>query len=98
MQPKLHLKKYRKYFVSKADGSELDPSAFYFVIRYDRDASHGECGRQALLAYVRSIYHMKVKNLYPLALDLCEDLLNHYTHESKLNEIRDLMRDIKSLN
>jgi hypothetical protein len=46
---------FGKYLIKKADGSELDPEAQYFVIRYDDAAAHGSAGRAALLEYARLI-------------------------------------------
>lgn len=40
-------KLYEKYVITKADGSPVDPSAEYFVLRLDTD----ECARQAAAAY-----------------------------------------------
>lgn len=42
---------YGKYIIAKADGSELDPKAKYFVLRYDKD----EHAKIALKAYAESI-------------------------------------------
>ena len=42
---------YGKYIISKADGSEVDPKAKYFVLRADTDKH----ARKALLAYAESV-------------------------------------------
>lgn len=42
---------YQKYVVSKADGSEIDPEAVYFVLRLDTDRH----ARRAAWAYAASI-------------------------------------------
>jgi len=59
----------RKYWVSKADGSAIDPDAKYFVIRYDAQAEHGAVGRSALLNYCQSL------NQSGKCPELVEDLL-----------------------
>lgn len=41
---------YGKYRIEKADGSEADPAAQYFVLRLDTD----EAARYALLEYSRN--------------------------------------------
>lgn len=42
---------FEKYKIEKADGSPVDPSAMYFVLRIDTDVH----ARIALRAYARSI-------------------------------------------
>jgi len=44
-------KLYHKYNVTKADGSPIDPSAQYFVLRIDTDYA----ARRALQAYISNI-------------------------------------------
>ncbi len=41
----------KKYIVTKADGSAVDPDAQYFVLRIDTD----RCARLALRTYARAI-------------------------------------------
>lgn len=41
---------YGKYVISKADGSEIDPEACYFVLRLDTDGA----ARKAMGQYARS--------------------------------------------
>ncbi len=41
----------KKYIVTKADGSSVDPDAQYFVLRIDTD----RCARLALRTYARAI-------------------------------------------
>lgn len=47
----------RKYNITKVDGSPVDESAEYFVLRLDDkgDAKHVEAGRKAMLTYAREI-------------------------------------------
>ena len=42
---------YKKYIVQKADGSDVDPSAQYFVLRVDADRH----AKKALWVYANSI-------------------------------------------
>lgn len=42
---------YKKYNVTKADGSEIEPKARYFVLRYDTDPA----ARQALMVYAELV-------------------------------------------
>ena len=47
-----------KYNIAKADGSEVDPNAAYFVLRYDpnqKDSIHGDACRKALRLYAEEI-------------------------------------------
>jgi hypothetical protein len=55
---------YNKYHISKSDGSECDPDAKYFVLRYDKLDANGKAARVALKAYAM---------LCPSS-DLCMDL------------------------
>ena len=66
---------FRKYLVAKADGSELEPEAKYFVIRYDAAAKHGSQGRAAL-----KLYSAGIKFSMP---DLAEELLEDLGAEAK---------------
>lgn len=68
---------YRKYKLSKADGSELDERAKYFVIRYDKTADHDQQGIEALIAYCTSIMENKIEGLYPLFDDLILDIIGN---------------------
>jgi hypothetical protein len=64
---------YNKYSVSKTDGSEIDPSAEYFVLRIDEhceDKKHLDACKKALLTYAESI-----KGHIP---KLSEDLIKRY--------------------
>lgn len=42
---------YQKYEIRKTDGTPVDPSAQYFVLRIDTDKH----ARRALLAYAKSV-------------------------------------------
>ena len=49
---------YNKYVVTKADGSESDPRAEYFVLRLDQhqsDPKHREACRKAVVTYAKAI-------------------------------------------
>lgn len=76
---------YRKYRLSKADNSDIDERAKYFVVRYDQYADHGEQGRQALIAYCRSIFELKIESLYPLFDDLIMDIISNCSIGSVLH-------------
>lgn len=56
----LHL----KYIISKADGSKIDPSAEYFVLRLDEkgDKEHVEASKVAILAYADMISNVDLAN------------------------------------
>ena len=43
---------YNKYIIQKSDGTPIDPSADYFVLRLDTDS----CARGALRNYANRIY------------------------------------------
>lgn len=89
---------FGKYLISKRDGSPLDPSALYFVIRYDYSASHGVIGRKSILAYIKAIRDMRQTDLYPLALDLGKDLMQSYPEEcSDRIKLEDILKDIQCL-
>lgn len=60
---------YGKYIIFKADGSEGDPEAKYFVLRVDTDKH----ARKALLAYANS-----VKQENPV---LAKDIIKYYELE-----------------
>jgi hypothetical protein len=60
---------YRKYIIQKADGSPVDPTAEYFVLRLDvngKDPQHIRACRTAVLAYASKI----ADHLPQLAADL----------------------------
>lgn len=60
---------YNKYIVSKADGSQTDPDAQYFVLRLDErqsDENHLRACRKAIQTYAKAIE----KTLPFLAQDL----------------------------
>jgi hypothetical protein len=44
---------YGKYVITKADGSPVDPSADYFVLRLDTDPA----ARAAARTYARNMYY-----------------------------------------
>lgn len=48
---------HRKYIISKSDGSEIEPSAEYFVLRMDEggDVPHVRACRKAILVYADEI-------------------------------------------
>ena len=49
---------FKRYKVSKADGSKADPNAKYFVMRYDHAANdpiHRDACRKAILRYAELI-------------------------------------------
>ncbi len=48
---------YRKYRISKADGTPVDPNAEYFVLRLDKDVA----ARAAALTYAKEIRNQKPK-------------------------------------
>src|SRR3990172_4091387 len=51
-----------KYIIQKTDGTEIDPQAFYFVLRLDKDPH----AREAALTYAKSVAKENIK----LSLDL----------------------------
>ena len=62
-----------KYKITKADGSDVDPNATYFVLRYDlnqKDNIHGEACRKALRIYAEEI----ADHLPRLSFDLLSEL------------------------
>jgi hypothetical protein len=42
---------FGKYILAKSDGSNIDPEAKYFILRYDADSADREAARGALLHY-----------------------------------------------
>jgi len=44
---------YNKYNITKADGSPMDPNAFYFVLRLDKD-KHARVAAKAYAGSVRA--------------------------------------------
>lgn len=43
---------FGKYIIRKADGTDIDPNAKYFVLRYDAlGGSHSQAARLALMRY-----------------------------------------------
>ncbi|MBW4484907.1 MAG: hypothetical protein KME14_20420 [Tildeniella torsiva UHER 1998/13D] len=79
---------FRKYLLSKADGSELDPQAKYFVIRYDAAAEHGAAGRAALLEYADKIQ----EDCPELARDLLSELREAPEKDIRVRALFLLMR------
>ena len=67
-----------RYILSKRDGSNIDPDAKYFVLRYDKSAEHGEMNRVALRVWCRNVLKDKEAEteLSLLALDLLMDVDN----------------------
>jgi len=59
-----------KYLIHKADGSEVDPKAEYFVLRLDKD----QHARKAALAYAESIgpENPKLAGDLILKVSICE--------------------------
>lgn len=65
---------YRKYHITKADGSPTDPKADYFVLRLDEDNPWGHACREAVLGLARNL-----RNEFP---QLASDLLTRYGEKS----------------
>lgn len=65
---------YRKYHITKADGSPTDPKADYFVLRLDEDNPWGHACREAVLGLARNL-----RNEFP---QLTSDLLTRYGKKS----------------
>lgn len=66
-----HLEK--KYIITKADGSEVDPEAVYIVLRVDKkavDQAHARASREAVKAYSRYILRSSTSRLHQLGIDL----------------------------
>lgn len=61
----------RKYIIQKADGSNFDPNAKYFVLRYDAEAKHGYINRTILHKWCNYISEY---GLVELADDLLKDI------------------------
>jgi hypothetical protein len=62
-----------KYNITKADGSEVDPNARYFILRYDpnqKDNIHGDACRKALRVYAEEIAEYMPR----LSFDLLSEL------------------------
>ena len=66
----LHL----KYYITKVDGTPVDPDAEYFLLRLDEkstDLRHVNACRQAVCTYANAI-----QEFFP---ELAKDLLNRYS-------------------
>ncbi len=47
-----------KYIISKADGSPVDETAVYYVLRLDKDTDLGVIARGAIMAYAKAaLFH-----------------------------------------
>lgn len=46
---------FGKYILGKSNGTDIDPFAKYFILRYDANSSDGEAARGALLHYASLI-------------------------------------------
>lgn len=64
-----------KYIIKKADESEMDPNAWYFVLRVDTDPH----AKNAALEYARSIIAENKK----LALDLINAVMSFYPDDKR---------------
>ena len=72
----------RKYIIQRADGSDINPNAKYFVIRYDAKAEHGYINRTILhkwCDYIREYWLSKEE--YEL-LELADYLLKDIREET----------------
>lgn len=69
-----HRGRYRKYRVTKADGSPTDPNADYFVLRLDEDNPWGHACREAVIGLARNL-----RDEFP---QLTSDLLTRYGKKS----------------
>jgi hypothetical protein len=67
-----------KYEISKTDGSPMDPEAWYFVLRVDKDKH----ARVAALAYAKSVAKDNIK----LCLDLLETVIGYDPLQTKTSE------------
>ena len=65
------MKLCRKYIIQKADGSDFDPNAKYFVLRYDAEAEHGYINRTILHKWCD---YIRRYGLVELADDLLKDI------------------------
>lgn len=82
---------FEKYVVSKADGSEVDPEAMYFVLRLDTDPA----ARAAVMTYadacaaVDGILAQELRNL----IETIEPDTGLYTHRITFNRYQDVARE-----
>lgn len=62
-----------KYLIKKTDGSEIDPNAFYFVLRLDKDPH----AKKAAIAYAQSV----AKDNITLAMELLNVVMSYNPNE-----------------
>ena len=70
----------KKYIISKADGTPVDPKAKYFVLRYDRhmqDRVFLRASRKALSKFISEIVFL----LPELSKELWDDVANEILDE-----------------
>lgn len=81
---------FEKYVVSKADGSEVDPEAMYFVLRVDTDPA----ARAAAMAYADAcapVNGILARDLRDL-IETIEPDTGLYTHRISFNQYQDVAR------
>lgn len=85
---------HRRYVISKADGSPIDPEAVYFVLRLDAggsDAIHVKACQDAAIAYYDTIREESIENRGRHLLKLAYELRSLANKErGRLNEREEL--------
>ncbi len=62
-----------KYIIEKADGSDVDPNACYFILRLDADEQHGEACRKAMRVYADECGNQALADDINACLDWLDD-------------------------
>jgi hypothetical protein len=66
-----------KYIIQKTDGTQVDPEAWYFVLRIDKDLH----AKVAALAYAKSVAKVNIR----LAVELISAVLSFNPEEKKIS-------------